>query len=102
MKHPQAALFRGRTALYLVLVWAVLICVSPPRPVRANMFQVTGGGSSCSDSIKSCKKPVKFISDVNGCYTFACEYGAATQHNIHSSAANDVKTLLQMAKESGK
>lgn len=102
MKHTQLALFRDRTALCLMLVWAVLICMSPPGAVRASMFQVTGGGSSCSDSIKSCKKPVKFISNVNGCYTFACEYGAATQHNIHSSAANDVKTLLQMAKESGK
>ena len=88
-------------ALYSVLMWVVLICTSPTERVRANNLPATGGGSGCSDPINTCKKPVKFISTINGCYTFACEYGTATQHNIHVSAENDVKKALQMAKESG-
>jgi|SRR5271165_5886550 len=101
MKRPQLPFFLDGTSLYFVLVWVVMICMSPPGLVRANRLPEAGGSSSCSDSIDSCKKPVKFISNINGCYTFACEYGAATQHNIHISAENDVKTALQMAKESG-
>ena len=102
MNRPRLAFFRNRTTLYSVLVYVVLICMRPPRPVGASIFQVAGGGSSCSDSIKSCKKPVKFISNVSGCYTFACEYGAATQHNIHVSNTSDVRTLLQMARDTGR
>jgi hypothetical protein len=99
MNRPRLTFFRNRTTLYFVLV-CVLICTSPPCPVGASIFQVPSG-ASCSDSIKSCKKPVKFISNISGCYTFACEYGAATQYNIHVSNTSDVRTLLQMARDTG-
>jgi hypothetical protein len=96
MKRSQLVIFGGRTILYSLLLWAVLILLGSPGPPRA-----CAQGSDCSDSINNCKKPVKFVSQDNGCYTFACEYGKATQHNIHTKNASDVQTLLQMAKESG-
>jgi hypothetical protein len=100
MKLPQLAFFRDRTTFYSLLVCVVLISMSPPGAVRASNFPDAGGGASCSDPITSCRKPVKFISNINGCYTFACEYGAASQHIIHTSDESHIRTLLQMAKES--
>jgi hypothetical protein len=76
--------------------------MSPTGGVSASKLQEAGSDFSCSDPPTICKKPVKFISNIKGCYTFACEYGAATQHNIHVSSQPDIKALLQMATESGK
>jgi hypothetical protein len=101
MKRPQLVFFQDRTNIYSVLLCVALICLSPPGPLRASKLQSSGGGADCSDSAESCKKPVKFISKNNGCYTFACEYGAATQHNVHTRDESNIKTLLQMGKESG-
>ena len=98
MKRFQLTFVRVRTKFYSVLLCMVLICLSP---LRASKLQVSAGNSACLDAITTCKKPVKFISTINACYTFACEYGAVTQHNIHTSDESDIKTLLQMAKESG-
>ena len=80
-----------------IFLFAALICVSPRGGANAVM-QTPAGGSTCSDSIKNCKKPVKFISRDDKCYTFACEYGTVGQHNVHVSDATDVKTLLDLAK----
>lgn len=85
------------TNLSCILLFVLLICISPRGAATAAM-QAAGGGSTCSDNIKNCKKPVKFISRDNKCYTFACEYGTEKQHNIHVSDAKDVKTLLELAK----
>jgi len=101
MNRPQLAFFRDRTTLYTVLVCVVLICMSPSGAVRASKLPAAGGGATCSDPITSCKKPVKFISSINGCYAFACEYGGAKLHIIHTSDESHIKTLLQMAKERG-
>lgn len=96
MKHSLLVPLGKGTIAFGLLLWAVLIFMGSPGPPRA-----CAQGSNCSDSIKDCKKPVKFISQDNGCYTFACEYGAATQHNIHTRNTSDIQTLLKMAKESG-
>lgn len=83
------------TILCLVLVCFALLFLAPSGAVRANPLQTTQP-ASCSDSIQNCRRPVKFISKSEGCYTFACEYGLPTQHNIHTDNAADVKTLFQM------
>jgi hypothetical protein len=95
MRRPQLAFRWSRAHLYAVIVCVALICLSARNAAPVPLLQATGGDSSCSDSIKSCKKPVKFISKDNACYTFACEYGTATQHNIHVSKDSDVRALLQ-------
>lgn len=100
MHHPQSAISRCRVVCYPALLSVVLICLKPSG-VHANNVGHTPQDSSCSDSIKDCKKPVKFISQTNGCYAFACEYGKATQKVIHVSDVSDVKTLLQTEKEDG-
>jgi hypothetical protein len=56
----------------------------------------------CLDSIKDCKKPVKFVSKSKGCYTFACEAKTAREHNIHTRDQSNINKLLQMEKESDK
>ena len=84
--------------LLLIFALVVLVGMSPRGAATASVLQVGAGGSGCSDSIKNCKKPVKFISRDDSCYTFACEYGTAAQHNIHVSNPEDVKTLLQLGR----
>lgn len=99
--HGSRQIFsRSGTVFRTLLVCLVLACLGPPGALRASMLD-TGKSSDCSDSIKSCKKPVKFISKSNGCYTFACEYGSSTQHNIHTANEADIRTLLQMEKSTG-
>jgi hypothetical protein len=101
MNRARLSFSRCKTIFYSVMGPVVLICLSPPGTVQANSLARPPQDSNCSDSIQSCKKPVKFISQNNGCYAFACEYGTATQRVIHARDVSDVKTLLQMGKESG-
>jgi hypothetical protein len=101
MHHFQSAISRCRVVCYPALLSIVLICLKPSGAVQATDAGYTPQDSSCSDSIKDCKKPVKFISQTNGCYAFACEYGKATQKVIHVSDVSDVKKLLQTEKEDG-
>jgi len=68
-----------------------------PRPAQDTM-----NGNECSDSIKDCKKPVKFVSKKDGCYTFACEVNSSKEHNIHTKDQSQIRELLQMEKEGGK
>jgi len=98
MKQTRTISFPCTMTMLAILACAALVCLSLARPADAIPMQASG---ACADSIKSCKKPVKFISRDNACYTFACEYGEATQHNIHVSDQSDVRNLLQMARESG-
>ena len=99
--HRSRLVFpRTSTNLRLLFVCFGLVCLAPPGAVRASLLDL-GQSSNCSDSIKGCKKPVKFVSKSDGCYTFACEYGLPNQHNIHTQNEADIRTLLQMEKPAG-
>ena len=102
MHHFHSAISRCRVVCYPALLSAILICLKPSGAVHANNVGYTPPqDSSCSDAINDCKKPVKFISQTNGCYAFACEYGKPTQKVIHVSDVSDVKKLLLTEKEEG-
>ena len=96
MECPTLAFFRGRTIGRFLLAYVGMTCLSPWVAAPGSGASNSEQSSDCSDSIRSCKRPVKFISKYNGCYTFACEYGLSTQHNIHTNSQADVKVLLQM------
>lgn len=56
----------------------------------------------CNDSIKMCKKPVKYVSDDDkGCYTFSCKYGTAEAYNIRTKDEGAIKVLMDWSKEQG-
>ncbi len=101
MERPELVFLRDKTILRFFLAYLILTCLVPWGVVPASNAPVPEQSSGCTDSIKSCKRPVKFISQDNGCYTFACEYGKSTQNNIHTKNQADVKVLLQMAKGTG-
>jgi hypothetical protein len=55
--------------------------------------------TDCQDSIESCKKPVKYISDQDGCYTFACQYGTPKVHTIRTKETASIRTLMKLSRE---
>jgi len=53
---------------------------------------------SCSDSIATCKDPVKYLGTQNGCACFACEYATSTQHTVCTRNSADRNVLLKRSK----
>jgi len=56
--------------------------------------------AACNDSYAGCKKPVKFVGEVRGCYTFSCEHGTDKQHLVRVSDEKGRTRLQALAKES--
>jgi hypothetical protein len=92
----DTAMFSGGIALWFMLFG--LCSVASGRAQGVPMGKVD---TDCNDSIKNCKKPVKFISDQGGCYVFACEYGKPGAHTIRAKETNSVQALIALSRESG-
>jgi hypothetical protein len=86
-------------ACLLIIFFTLLVGMG--RHNSFNSAARNGGDVECSDSIKDCKLPVRFIGDKDGCACFACEHGKNTQHLVCTKNDSDKKILFQKVRDSG-
>ena len=53
--------------------------------------------NDCSDVAKNCLRPVKYLTNRNGCFVYACEYGTAKSRLIKVSNQREKETLDKLA-----
>ena len=88
---------RPRQRLYRVALYAGVLCALYLTFASSGLPSAFQG--NCSDSIKDCKLPVKFVTAINGCYVFACEYGTPKARLVKVSDKRDKATLDKLAAE---
>jgi hypothetical protein len=53
--------------------------------------------NECSDTSKNCLRPVKYLTNRNGCYIYACEYGTAKSRLIKVGNQKEKEALDKIA-----
>lgn len=85
-----------------VALWLILFSLCSVASGRAQSGTMGKADTDCQDSIANCKGPVHYISDQNGCYVFACEYGKPEMHIVRIKEPVSIKALMNLAEKSEK
>ena len=99
MRRIQLAGLGGLLSILVVSLFP-LASVNQASTHRASSpgISVTANQGSCADSADSCKLPVKYLGEKDGCACFSCEHGKRTQKIICTANEDDKIKLIARVK----
>ena len=99
MRRNQIAGLSGLLS-FLVVALFPLASVNQASTHRASAVRisVTANNAGCEDSPDTCKLPVKYLGEKDGCACFSCEHGRRTQNIICTANEDDKMKLIARVK----
>ena len=99
MRRMQIAGLSG-LLFFLVVSLFPLASVNQASTHRASAprISVTANNAGCADQADTCKLPVKYLGEKDGCACFSCEHGKRTQKIICTANEDDKIKLIARVK----
>ena len=99
MRRIQIAGLSGVLSILVVSLFP-LASVNQASTHRASdpRVSVTANNAGCADAADTCKLPVKYLGEKDGCACFSCEHGKRTQRIICTANEDDKIKLMAKVK----
>ena len=99
MRRIQIAGLSGLLSILVVSLFPLAsVNQASTHNASAPAIGVTANQAGCADSADTCKLPVKYLGEKDGCACFSCEHGKRTQRIICTANEDDKIKLIAKAK----
>ena len=99
MPRIQIAGLSGLLSILVVSLFPLAsVNQASTRHAGAPRISVTANNAGCEDSPDTCKLPVKYLGEKDGCACFSCEHGRRTQKIICTANEDDKMKLIARVK----